>query len=108
MATLCGCVAIVYPIEGITKNEWTNMNWFKSYLKFVKADYMYGIAYGIDDLDFAEKTIHLAPQQWKDVEKFYKETYVKSFLEDINNFDYMNNTVQNNYFFNDKKEGLLL
>lgn len=49
MAALCGCVSVVIPDEGVTAEEWhSKFPYFK-----------YGIAYGMDDIQYAKDTQHL-------------------------------------------------
>jgi len=49
MAALCGCVSVVIPDSGVTSEEWhKKFPYFK-----------YGIAYGLDDLEYAEQTKNL-------------------------------------------------
>jgi len=99
IASLCGCISIVYPIEGVTKKEWLQMGAFSEYLK-EKGNYnLNGIAYGnsAEELKFAESTIHLVKDQWDDI-KNYEHKLIENFINDINNFNKMENTLQNNYF----------
>ncbi|TDH34310.1 hypothetical protein E2A64_16700 [Pseudohoeflea suaedae] len=51
-AALCGCDAVVEPQEGLTEEQW-------------KPDpaLRYGVAYGLDRLDWARSTRHLLPLQ---------------------------------------------
>lgn len=49
MASICGCLSLVIPEEGVTPEQWHNgFPYFK-----------YGIAYGVDDIDYAKETAHL-------------------------------------------------
>jgi hypothetical protein len=98
IAALCGCIPIVYPMEGKTKQEWLQMNAFVEYMDHKKINNIYGIAYGINDLEWAKNTIHLAREQYDDMIMYYKETHVPSFIQDINNFDIMTNTIENNFY----------
>ena len=59
---------------------------------------LYGIAYGADEISNAMSTIHMAKEQWNRITNFSKEKYVKSFINDINNWNNINNTVQNNFY----------
>ena len=56
-AVLCGCKSIVVPKEGITKEQWQP-----------KKEFRYGIAYGFDDIEEAEKTKHMVSNILKNEE----------------------------------------
>ena len=53
-AVLCGCKSIVIPENGVSKNEWQP-----------KKEFQYGIAYGFDDIEEAEKTRDLVYESMK-------------------------------------------
>lgn len=53
-AVLCGCKSIVIPENGVSKNEWQP-----------KKEFQYGIAYGFDDIQEAEKTRDLVYESMK-------------------------------------------
>ena len=58
MAALCGCKSIVVPNTGVTPEQWHNgYPYFK-----------YGIAYGLDDLGYAEETLHLLKPKLLEIE----------------------------------------
>ena len=99
IASLCGCISIVYPIEGKSKKDWLSMGALSEYFKY-KNDYnIYGIAYGDSpkEIEYATKTIHMVKDQWNDIKK-YELKYIQNFIEDIQHIDKCNNTIQNNYF----------
>ena len=98
IAALCGCVSIVYQVKGLTKQEWINTTAASEFLKFKGHSNLFGIAYGLEDIPFAVSTLHLAPQQWKNIVNYSKEKVVLPFINDIQNFDKMINTIKNNYF----------
>lgn len=52
-AALCGCVSVIIPDDGVTKEE---------FMKKVPLT-RYGVAYGMDDIDHAVRTIHLLRQE---------------------------------------------
>jgi prefoldin subunit 5 len=97
ISLLCGCVSIIYPLEGVTKKEWLTRSPFYNYLKDHKIDNFYGIAYGLDDLKYAEETIDKAPEFLKNMINEINDTSINSFVNDIKNFDQLKNNVQNNY-----------
>jgi hypothetical protein len=59
-------------------------------------DNLYGIAYGQEDLQYAQDTIHLVKEQWDDIVNYSKEKTIIPFINDLENFDSMQNTIQNN------------
>lgn len=71
LAALCGCTVIVIPYDDIPKHYWsTNFPACK-----------YGIAYGVDDIQWALDTKHLVAQNVKDVQlKGYHDT--QQFIHD--------------------------
>jgi len=98
ISTLCGCISIVCPIDGITKRQWLAKTSLEKYLIHKKIDNLYGIAYGNspEELLYAEQTIHLVKDQWIDI-KEYEKSIILDFIDDINNFDNNQNTVKNNF-----------
>ncbi len=96
IANLCGCISIVYPIKNLSKFDWIKTTAFYPYLKKNNLDNIYGIAYGNspEELDFAEKTLHLAKTQIYELELFYKDS-INNFIYDLNNWNSNNNTVKN-------------
>jgi hypothetical protein len=97
ISIMCGCIAIIYPVEGLTKLEWLHTTYYSFYLNHKNLDNIYGIAYGIEDMLYAENTIHLAYDQMKDIENCFIEKSIVPFINDIKNFEQMQNTLENNY-----------
>jgi len=97
ISILCGCITIVYPVENKTKIDWLKNTVVWPYLKDNNLDNLYGIAYGVFDLNYAKKTIHLAKEQWYNINKYNIEKFVKPFINNIENFDKMENTIKNNF-----------
>lgn len=100
IAALCGCISIVHPVDGLNKLSWLKTLYVYPYLLYKNLDNLYGVAYGMDDIKWAQDTIHLVKHQWEDIISFYKNMHVKSFVNDINNYEKMINTIENNYFVN--------
>jgi hypothetical protein len=100
IAALCGCIPIVYKIDGLTKQEWIQTTAAAEYCKSKGVFNLYGIAYGEEDLEYADSTIHLVKEQWDDIIKFNKEKTIVSFINDIQNFDdqRMLNSVGENFY----------
>jgi hypothetical protein len=97
LAPLCGCISIIYPIEGLSKYDWIKTTACYPYIKHNNLDNLYGVAYGIDDIKWAEETIDFVKQQWDDILEFNKNTYLKSFINDLDNINIypQKNTINN-------------
>jgi hypothetical protein len=98
IAALCGCISIVKKVDGLSKKDWLNMLAITEYFKESGENTLYGIAYGADDLENAINTLHLVKQQWDDIKNFMINKNIKSFLDDMDNFDTLVNNVQNNFY----------
>jgi hypothetical protein len=100
IAALCGCISVVYKTDGLTKEEWIENTAISKYLK-IKNEPFYGIAYGLEEVEFAKQTIHLVKQQWLDFQEYLIKETVMPFLTDIqhiNEVGYLQNTVENVYY----------
>ena len=100
IAALCGCIPVVYKVQGLNKQQWIQTTAASEYVKSKGLDNLYGIAYGEEDLEYAESTIHLVKEQWDDIIKFNKEKTIVPFINDIQNFDderMLNNIGENFY-----------
>ena len=98
IAPLCGCISIVYPLDGMSKKEWLQTTGLNEYLKY-KNDYnIYGVAYGNsqDEINYANNSLHLVKNQWNDIKSF-EIKYITKFINDINQFELMQNTIKNNF-----------
>ena len=97
IAVYCGCIAIVHPHDNKTKEEWYENTWYSEYVKQT-GKRIYGISYGNspEELEFANRTVHLAKGQWdNEISVFYKST-VLSFVHDLMDFGKNINTLTNN------------
>jgi hypothetical protein len=65
-AALCGCISIVIPIKGISKEDWLKQDTLK-----------YGVAYGFDDIERALETLPLLKKHLNDLENKSLETINK-------------------------------
>ena len=98
IAALCGCISIVYRVKGQSKQEWLNKYAIVSeYMKQNKLNNLYGLAYGISDINYAVETLHLVKDQWNDIINFCKTKTVIPLINDIENINDMQNNVKNNY-----------
>jgi hypothetical protein len=98
IAPLCGCVSIVLPIQGKSKIEWLYMTGFAEYMQAKQIDYIYGIAYGMEEFEWAKNTVHAFKEQFDDILSFYKEKHITQLIHDIHNFESAENTIQNVYY----------
>lgn len=57
-AVLCGCKVIIVPDEGVTVEQWQPIEEFR-----------YGLAYGKENLPWAEKTRHLVIERLRRIEE---------------------------------------
>lgn len=57
-AAMCGCLSVVVPEEGIDKAQW-----------YPDERDRYGLAYGLDDAEHAERTRHLVLPRLKEMER---------------------------------------
>ena len=101
IALLCGCISIVYPIEGITKKEWIKNTSIGEFINSTDGE-IYGLAYGNskEEIEYAENTIHLSENQFKELKTYMIDKMVKPFINNINNFENNLNTIQNNFIDN--------
>lgn len=99
MAPLCGCITILHPIYGISKQEY-----FSSRILCNNDNYCYtaGIAYGNtpEEIYSAQKNIDEAQEQFDILNKSYQHT-VSEFISDIDKLvsgQQLKNTVSNIYY----------
>ena len=100
ISALCGCIPVVYKIDGLSKKDWIQTTAAAEYCRFKGIDNLYGIAYGQEEMSYAEETIHLVKEQWNDILQFNKDSTVLPFIQDIENYENMQNTIENNFFEN--------
>jgi hypothetical protein len=74
-AAMCGCISIVIPEDNVSRDEW-----------LPEAERGYGIAYGMDDIPYAKKTLPLLQSLLSDAEtqttieiEHFIETCLKTF-----------------------------
>ena len=98
IAALCGCIPIVLKIDGLNKKQWIEKTSIAEYCRVNGIYNLYGIAYGQEDIKYAEETIHLVREQWDDILQFCSNKTILPFIEDIQNFENVQNTILNNYY----------
>lgn len=77
-AAIVGCLSIVIPIPGVSKEEWLSVSYSPEILR-------YGIAYGFDDLKHARDTLQLVVSNLNDQNKKARENLV-NFIKDIKQY----------------------
>ena len=104
IAALCGCISIVKKIDGLSKTEWLKNTPYAQYLQEMNITNLYGIAYGKDEIEHAENTVHLAQEQWNTIQLYMVNKNVNLLINEIKqietNLVIMNNTVKKNYMSN--------
>jgi hypothetical protein len=101
ISILCGCITIIYPIKNVDKLTWMKTTPFWDYIENNNLNNFYGLAYGIDDLEFAKSTLHLADNFIRSAIDSINNKYVNLFIQDLKDFNQpckLINTVQNNFF----------
>jgi hypothetical protein len=103
LAALCGCIPILHKVDGISTEQWftgkgdINSAYYEYYLVNEYTNFP-GIAYGIEDIEYAKSTIHLFPDMLnKQIEWINKQSLDK-FITDMQHFEKNINTIGNNYF----------
>jgi hypothetical protein len=83
ISALCGCVSVVQPMDGVSRNEWSKHLPGHQFLPEIDGSTFWpGIAYGIDDLELASSTIDLLPLVFKKQSEASVNT-VRNFLEKV-------------------------
>lgn len=98
IATLCGCVALVYPTRGVSKQEWFQTSAFYPFLGDDEG--FFGIAYGESELEWAHATLSRAQEQ---MDRFLARVscdFLPQFVRDVTQRDRssLRNTVANVFF----------
>lgn len=104
LAGLCGCITILHKIDGISSIE----QWFTGNSDIPSCFYVYyknneysnypGIAYGIENIEYARSTLHLLPYVLNKQIEYINNYCIDNFLKDMIKFDENINTVENNYY----------
>ena len=98
ISALCGCITVVVPVDGLSKADWLNTLAAADYLKETGETALYGIAYGVDDLQYSINTLHLVREQWNKIVQYNTNKYIPTFINDINNFENNINTLEANFY----------
>jgi hypothetical protein len=99
ISVLSGCVGVVYPLVNVSKKKWYQKTGLYEYMKYKNITDIGGIAYGNSEEEIlrAKNTIHLAFDQLMELQKWHKDTQLKAFIHDINNWGNNTNTIENIY-----------
>lgn len=97
IAALCGCVSVVIPLKGYSKNSWLQKTHMWDYVQ-ATGEPIYGIAYGWEELEFAKSTLPLVRDQQIKINNFIKSRSLDMLLEDLQRFESCDNTIENVYF----------
>jgi hypothetical protein len=113
IAPICGCIPIVYPMDGLNKLQWLKTISIYEYLQENNLTNIYGVAYGNseEEIKWATDTLHLVKEQWEDIKIYYENKYINQFIQDISIIEKKEllNTVKNNFynFFNLNLENII-
>lgn len=77
LASLCGCESVIVPYKNIEKEHIVNN----------QPSFKYGIAYGLDDLEYALSTRHLLKTHLQDLEKQQLANVKDAFVKITNHFN---------------------
>lgn len=96
IAPLCGCISIIYPIQGVSKRDYFKKTPFYQYMLDKNIDVMYGIAYGNskDEIKYSQDTMHLVKDQLNDFNNWSLK-FVHSFTNDLQHWESNTNTKVN-------------
>jgi hypothetical protein len=98
IAIFSGCITIIHPYKNLNKTEYLKLSPLWDYLEKNNINNFYGLAYGLDDIEYAKKTINKSKELIEESINFTNNKYTKLFLKDLNNIDdNLKNTVINNY-----------
>lgn len=98
ISAMCGCISVVIKVDGLNELDWLKTTAAYPYLKEKNMNKLFGIAYGLSEIDWAKNTIHLAKEQWNEIINHAKNTSLVPFLRDVQNIEnisYLENTVKN-------------
>ena len=84
LAAMSGAVSVVYPIHGVTKEQWTQSIFFYEYLQTTGKRFIPGVAYGWvkSELEFARETMHELRAFLIDAKKWGEQVTVDRFARD--------------------------
>lgn len=99
LAALCGCISIVYPLAGCGKESWLRKTHMWDYLVAHNlSTNIYGIAYGMEEIDYARQTLPLVHDQQLAINDFIKKRSLSMLENDLKNFELAQNIIENVYW----------
>ena len=79
VAALCGCIPIIYPIDGVKKIDWLKTRaMFQAYAD--SRDNISGIAYGVGDTQYAKETLKNVTKERMELVGFGERT-IENFIQ---------------------------
>lgn len=87
IAAMCGCIAIVVPVLGVSKYELFMRSFLGPYMRAYDLPDIQGIAYGYEEVEYAEATMEYAREELFHVMKWNKEYILKRFVNDVQSFE---------------------
>lgn len=84
LAAMSGAVSVVYPLHGVTKEQWTKSVFIYEYLQNTGKTFIPGVAYGWvkSELEFARETMHELRTFLIDSKKWGEQFTVDRFARD--------------------------
>ncbi|MGV0104106.1 Glycosyltransferase 2-like domain-containing protein [Nostoc sp. DSM 114160] len=82
MAALCGCISIVIPIKGTSKEQWLQSSFISRVLEQPEKNELKGIAYGLEEVEYARRTLQEVRNQQNTFVQYGKDT-VTRFINDM-------------------------
>jgi hypothetical protein len=82
MAAFCGCIPIVIPLAETSKKEWFKSLSLSAILEQYGEHELKGIAYGIEEIEYARQTLHEVRYQ-QEIHIKYGEKSVHRFINDM-------------------------
>ncbi|UUO14265.1 O-linked N-acetylglucosamine transferase, SPINDLY family protein [Dolichospermum heterosporum] len=82
MAALCGCIPIILPMKGTTKDKWFKTLSTSVILEEVGEFELKGFAYGIEEIEYARNTLQEVRYQ-QELQIKYGEKSVHRFINDM-------------------------
>jgi hypothetical protein len=82
IAALCGCVTVINPLPGVSQQEYLDSLYMGAYLRQKKKRYLNGVAYGMEGLPQALRTVWAARAEQEDIARAARLT-VGDFLDDM-------------------------
>jgi hypothetical protein len=101
ISVLCGCICIVYPLEDVNKEDWYKKTALYEYMIENDLKDIAGISYGNTpvEIERARNTVSLLKDQLFQINQWFLEKKVKSFINDIQYWEKNSNSIKNIYIY---------